>query len=149
MSVATRSLLGAVPLGKGRTRLRVWAPEAERVAVRGQALERGEDGVWEAELELAPGADYLVELDGREWPDPCSRCQPEGIRGPSRVVDTGAFRWSDEGWQGVSLDKLVVYELHVGTFSDEGTLDGAIPYLEGLRELGVTASLSSDGRRGH
>jgi len=139
VSVATRSLLGAVPVGDGRTRFRVWAPEAERLAIRGQALERGEDGVWEAEFELAPGADYLVELDGREWPDPCSRFQPEGIRGPSRVVDTGAFRWSDEGWQGVSLDELVVYELHVGTFSDEGTFDGVIPYLDGLRELGVTA----------
>jgi maltooligosyltrehalose trehalohydrolase len=85
------------------------------------------------------GADYLYVLDGAAWPDPCSRFQPEGVRGPSRVVDPGRFAWSDDAWGGVALDELVVYELHVGTFSAEGTFDGVIPYLEGLRELGVTA----------
>ena len=105
----------------------------------GGELDRGDDGVWEAELDLPPGTDYRYELDGAEWPDPCSCFQPEGVRGPSRVVDTGAFEWHDEGWAGLSLDELVVYELHVGTFSEAGTFDAAIPYLDGLRELGVTA----------
>jgi maltooligosyltrehalose trehalohydrolase len=131
--------LGALPVESGRTRFRVWAPEARTVSVRGRRLERGDGGMWEAELELPPGTDYVYELDGAEWPDPCSRFQPEGIRGPSRVVDTQSFRWSDDGWEGVSLEELVVYELHVGTFSDEGTFDGVIPHLGGLRELGVTA----------
>jgi maltooligosyltrehalose trehalohydrolase len=138
VSVRTRELLGAVPLDERRTRFRVWAPRAESVTVHGLALERGEDGVWEAELDLPPGTDYRYELDGREWPDPCSRFQPEGVRGPSRVIDT-AFEWTDEAWPGLALEELVVYELHVGTFSGEGTFDGAIPYLDGLRELGVTA----------
>jgi maltooligosyltrehalose trehalohydrolase len=138
MSVRTLPLLGAFPREDG-TCFRVWAPEAERVRVHGQDLERGEDSVWEAELELPPGSDYRYELDGREWPDPCSRFQPEGVRGASRVVDTGAFRWTDAGGQGLTRSELVIYELHVGTFSAEGTFDGVIPCLDELRELGVTA----------
>jgi maltooligosyltrehalose trehalohydrolase len=121
---------------------RVWAPNAERVAVRvrgrEEPLEPAGDGVWEARVEAAPGDDYRYVLDGDAWPDPCSRFQPEGIRGPSRVVDTD-FAWTDRDWTGVSLDDLVLYELHVGTFTDEGTFDAAIPHLAGLRELGVTA----------
>jgi maltooligosyltrehalose trehalohydrolase len=131
-------LLGAVPTAGG-TAFRVWAPNARSVSVLGRELERGQDGVWEAELDLPPGTDYRYALDGIEWPDPCSRCQPEGVRGPSRVVDTGAFEWHDDGWRGLSLEELVIYELHVGTFSDASTFDGVVPYLDGLRELGVTA----------
>jgi maltooligosyltrehalose trehalohydrolase len=86
-----------------------------------------------------PGDDYVLVADGEEWPDPCSRWQPEGVRGPSRVLDTGAFEWTDDGWGGVSLDDLVIYELHVGTFSEEGTFDGVVQRLRGLRKLGVTA----------
>jgi maltooligosyltrehalose trehalohydrolase len=138
MSVRTQAQLGAIPLD-GRTRFRVWAPNAERVSVLGRELERGEDGIWEGELDAPPGTDYRYELDGRAWPDPCSRFQPEGVRGPSRAVDPSSFRWSDSGWSGLTLEELLIYELHVGTFSDEGTFDGAIPYLAELRELGVTA----------
>jgi maltooligosyltrehalose trehalohydrolase len=136
---------GAVPLEVGGTRFRVWAANARGVALRTgdrtYDLEPvDEDGVWEASLDLAAGADYLYVLDGRQaWPDPCSRFQPEGVRGPSRVVDPRAFRWSDAGWSGITLDELVVYELHVGTFSDEGTFDGVVQHLPALRELGVTA----------
>jgi maltooligosyltrehalose trehalohydrolase len=135
--------LGAVPVEDGRTRFRIWAPNARTVTLRSageHALEPAEDGVWEAELDVSPGSDYVYVLDGgRAWPDPCSRFQPEGVRGPSRVVDPRSFRWSDEPWDGVRLEELVIYELHVGTFSEEGTFDGVIPYLGELRELGVTA----------
>jgi maltooligosyltrehalose trehalohydrolase len=85
------------------------------------------------------GEDYLLAVDGKPWPDPCSRWQPEGVIGPSRVLDTAAFEWSDENWDSISLDELVIYELHVGTFSEEGTFDGVVPRLSGLCELGVTA----------
>jgi maltooligosyltrehalose trehalohydrolase len=85
------------------------------------------------------GEDYLLAVDGKPWPDPCSRWQPEGVIGPSRVLDTAAFEWSDENWGSVSLDELLIYELHVGTFSEEGTFDGVVPRLSGLCELGVTA----------
>ena len=102
------------------------------------ALEREADGAFAAVVPLEPGDDYRFELDGgTAWPDPCSRAQPEGVRGSSRVVDVAALR--PPAHRGPRLDELVLYELHVGTFSAEGTFEGAIPYLRGLRELGVTA----------
>src|SRR4051812_17880214 len=95
-------LFGAIPVVNGRTRFRVWAPSAGAVALRSGGAEHAlqeEDGVWTAELDLPTGSDYLYVLDGEHaWPDPCSRAQPAGVRGPSRVVDTGAFRWTDREW---------------------------------------------------
>jgi maltooligosyltrehalose trehalohydrolase len=130
--------LGAVPVGDGTADVCVWAPACDRVAVRAeQEVELGRDG--EYWVGTFAGEEYLLVADGEAWPDPCSRWQPEGVRGASRVLDTGAFEWTDEGWGGVSLDELVIYELHIGTFSEEGTFDGVVPRLAGLRELGVTA----------
>ena len=95
-------------------------------------------GFWAGEVPASPGDDYRFVLDGGDaWPDPCSRWQPEGVRGPSRILDTSAFEI--EAGPGLTLDELVLYELHVGTFSPEGTFDGVVPRLAGLRELGVTA----------
>ena len=135
-------LLGARPAEGGRTEFSVWAPAAKEVAVRlggsDHALADGGDGLWAGELEAAHGDDYLFVLDGADaWPDPGSRWQPEGVRGPSRVLDTG--RWEIAPGPELDLDELVLYELHVGTFSPEGTFDGVVPRLAGLRELGVTA----------
>jgi maltooligosyltrehalose trehalohydrolase len=131
--------LGAVPVGDGAVDVCVWAPTAGSVGVRSGAettpLER-DDECWRGSFS---GEDYLLVVDDKEWPDPCSRSQPQGVRGPSRVLDTSGFAWSDAGWQGLTLDELVIYELHVGTFSDAGTFDGVIPRLDALRELGVTA----------
>ena len=139
-----RGPLGAVPLGDGLVGFRVWAPRARAVAVRlhGEvhALAEAEDGVFAGELPAQPGDDYLFVLDrGRELPDPCSRFQPDGVDGPSRVVDTQLFGWSDGGRRGLSLADLVLYELHVGAFTPEGTLDAASARLLVLAELGVTA----------
>jgi maltooligosyltrehalose trehalohydrolase len=135
--------LGAVPRDEGQIEFRVWAPAAERVAVRVRGGEHelapAGRGVWEGRVEASAGDDYLYVVDGNAWPDPASRFQPEGIRGPSRIVDTSTFAWTDAGWRGVALEELVLYELHVGTFTEEGTFDAVIPHLEGLRELGVTA----------
>ena len=103
----------------------------------GQPLEHVGGGFWAGEVALRPGDDYRFDLDGKAWPDPCSRWQPEGVRGPSRVLDTAAFDIAPG--PKLALDELVLYELHVGTFSPEGTFDGVIPRLAGLRELGVTA----------
>ena len=144
LRTASSRPFGALPVRDGRTYFCVWAPSAGAVAVRGRGgdrpLERAGEDVWEAELDVAAGEDYRFVLDGEHaWPDPCSRFQPEGVRGPSRVVDPAAFAWSDQAWGGAALEELVLYELHVGAFSDEGTFEGAIPYLEELRELGVTA----------
>src|SRR5437660_4811860 len=130
--------LGAVPCADGTAEVCVWAPAADAVSVRGdEEVELERDG--ECWVGRFGGRNYLFVLDGEAWPDPCSRWQPEGVRGPSRVLDTAAFDWSDAGWSGVSLDELVIYELHAGTFSEEGTFDGVVPRLRGLRELGVTA----------
>jgi maltooligosyltrehalose trehalohydrolase len=121
---------------------RTWAPNAGSVAVRVRGADRplGDegDGVWAGELAAAPGDDYLFVLDGEDaWPDPCSRWQPEGVRGASRVLDPEALEIAPG--PGLALDELVLYELHVGTFSREGTFDGVIPRLAALRELGITA----------
>ena len=138
MSLATTTTLGAVPVEPGRTHFRVWAPQARSVAVRGEQLEDAGEGFWAGEVAVASGDDYRFVLDGGEdWPDPCSRWQPDGVRGPSRVLDTSAFEIAPG--PELSLEELVLYELHVGTFSREGTFDGVIPRLAGLRELGVTA----------
>jgi maltooligosyltrehalose trehalohydrolase len=133
---------GAVPLSGGGVEFRVWAPSAARVSVRVRGGEHelapvGE-GVYAAEVAAEAGDDYLVVLDGtRALPDPCSRHQPEGIRGPSRIVDTSRFEIA--AGPDLRLEELVLYELHVGTFTPEGTFDAAIPHLRRLRALGVTA----------
>ncbi len=137
--------LGARPLPEGGgVELRVWAPEAKRVSARvgerEHALAPEEHGIWVARVDAAVGEDYAFVLDGGpELPDPASRFQPYGLRGRSRIVDTTAFAWSDDGWAGVATDDLVVYELHVGTFTPAGTFDAAIADLPRLRALGVTA----------
>ena len=133
---------GAVPLSEGGVEFRVWAPSAARVGVRvrgaAHELEPGGDGVHAAVVvEAEPGDDYLFVLDGRALPDPCSRHQPEGIRGPSRVVDT--TRYEIAPGPELQLEELLLYELHLGTFTEGGTFDAAIPHLQRLRELGVTA----------
>jgi len=135
--------LGAFPLGDGRAELRVWAPRAGELALRVGGRDHGLDdagyGVHEALVEMLPGANYAYVVDGLELPDPCSRWQPNGLRGPSRLLDPGAFEWTDGGWVAPALAELVLYELHVGTFTPEGTFEAVIPHLRGLRELGVTA----------
>lgn len=89
--------------------------------------------------DVSPGARYLYRLeDGREFPDPASRFQPEGVHGPSQLVDTSSFRWSDGNWKGRSLEESVFYELHVGTYTRDGTFEAIVPYLPKLVDLGVT-----------
>ncbi|HWJ30705.1 MAG TPA: alpha-amylase family glycosyl hydrolase [Gaiellaceae bacterium] len=133
--------LGALPLEDGAVEFRVWAPAASHLAVRvhdrDHPLEHVGDGIWSAEVFADAGDDYLFVLDGEPLPDPWSRSQPTGLRGPSRIVDTSAF--SIAPGPPLALEELVLYELHVGTFTGEGTFDAVIPHLRGLRELGVTA----------
>lgn len=135
--------LGTTVLADGRVRFRVWAPKPEAVAIRvgkiDHPLEPVGLGVWEGELAVPVGTDYWVVADDRRYPDPCSRHQPKGLRGPSRIVDPSSFAWTDAAWKGVTLADAVIYELHVGTFSEEGTFDGAIAHLPALAEIGVTA----------
>lgn len=97
-------------------------------------------GWWEADLDLPDGSDYAFAVDGGEpRPDPRSAWQPDGVHGPSRVVDPATFDWSDRGWGGFDLPSAVLYELHIGTFTAAGTFDAAIARLDHLVDLGVTA----------
>lgn len=136
--------IGALPVAGG-VRFRVWAPAATTVEVevpaaggRKSLLQR--DGEYfQGVVAAAAGDDYWYWLDGTlRRPDPASRCQPQGVHGPSRIVDP-TFPWRDEEWPGVELDDCIFYELHIGTFTPAGTFDAAIERLDYLRELGVTA----------
>ena len=131
--------LGAIPGPDGTVEFRVWAPARANVALRigGETHDLARDGGGlRGDAPRGTGRRLPVRprRRARSCPIPCSRFQPEGIRGPSRVVEI-----PPAARRGLSLDELVVYELHVGTFSEEGTFDGVIPHLAGLRELGVTA----------
>jgi maltooligosyltrehalose trehalohydrolase len=122
----------------------VWAPRAGRVELwlRGSSvpMRSRTGGWWEVEAEAPPGSDYGFRLDGAgPLPDPRSPWQPSGVHGLSRTVDVSSFGWSDAGWPGLALREAVVYELHVGTFSPEGTFDGVIGRLDHLVSVGVTA----------
>src|SRR4051812_15718282 len=122
----------------------VWAPNASRVeldlAGTRHAMTATAGGWWHVNLPAAAGTDYGFVLDGGPVrPDPRSRWQPQGVHGPSRVYDDAAFPWTDQQWRGVPLPGSVLYELHVGTFTEDGTFDAAIERLDHLAELGVSA----------
>jgi maltooligosyltrehalose trehalohydrolase len=133
--------LGALCRGDGSSEFRVWAPRAKSISLRigGDreiALQGAGHGVYEVVTEAAPGDDYVYVLDGKPLPDPASRWQPEGIRGPSRVVE---MRAPGPVFRAPPARDLVIYELHIGTFSAQGTFDAAIEHLPGLAALGITA----------
>jgi maltooligosyltrehalose trehalohydrolase len=149
MTQAWRPSLGAWSASDG-VHFRVWAPEAAEVEValdedgtepRSLRLSKDADGYFDAVVaDAGPGTRYRYRLDGRgPFPDPASRSQPEGVHGPSEVVDPSAFPWNDANWTGPDLDTLVIYELHVGTFTTQGTFAAAAEKLGELAALGVTA----------
>lgn len=125
---------------------RVWSPARTKVSV---VVEKGETFPLKSEGNgyfsglangLKAGALYRFQLDSRSshFPDPASRFQPEGPHGPSEVVDPSRFRWTDQSWKGTSLEGQIVYEMHVGTFTKEGTWAAAIRELPALADLGLT-----------
>ncbi|HET7854191.1 MAG TPA: malto-oligosyltrehalose trehalohydrolase [Candidatus Methylomirabilis sp.] len=147
MSEEHRLSLGAIYLGNGQCKFRVWAPLADKVEVclvaprkRIAPLEKDAKGFHQALLDgIKPGTLFVYRLDEkRERPDPASRAQPRGVHGPSAVVDP-AFAWQDRQWRSVPLEEYIIYELHVGTFTPEGTFDAIIPHLDTLNDLGITA----------
>ncbi len=137
----------------------VWAPNAERQVTlhlndRTLPMNRAADGWWSVQAPAVPGDRYAYAVDDQEpRPDPRSLAQPDGPHEPSAVVDLTAHEWSDADWRGVQLDDAVIYELHVGTFTEQGTLDSAIERLDHLVDLGITLVelmplVSFPGRRG-
>ncbi|HEX8997033.1 MAG TPA: malto-oligosyltrehalose trehalohydrolase [Ktedonobacterales bacterium] len=122
---------------------RVWAPAAHGVDLllgdQRVKMTAERDGWWTVEVEASAGATYAYSVDGSEpLPDPRSPWQPDGVFGRSRRVDHSAFSWTDQRWQAPPLSSAVIYELHIGTFTPEGTFDAAIARLDHLVELGVT-----------
>ena len=139
--------LGAQLVGENACSFLLWAPRANRVDVclgdppeRAIAMQAVGCGYFHTVAEgVSPGALYRYRLNNeKERPDPASRYQPRGVHGPSQVTDN-RFRWNDSGWRGLPLERYVLYELHVGTFTPQGTFDGIIPRLATLKDLGVTA----------
>ncbi len=131
----------ALPVGP---RVPVWAPAAQTVELHLPSQDRlvgmipVPGGWWTAPFDLEPGTDYAFRVNGSpNRPDPRSALQPDGVHGPSRTVDPDTWRWTDQNWAGKDLRGSVIYELHVGTFTPEGTLDAAASRLGHLVDLGV------------
>jgi maltooligosyltrehalose trehalohydrolase len=138
--------IGAEPLSDGGVHFRVWAPRCREVAVEIESLGSAElqaeaDGYFSLRsLSAKAGMRYRFRLDPCEaaLPDPASRFQPEGPHGPSEIVDPGDFAWNDQMWRGRTREQLVIYEMHVGTFTPEGSWAAAARELPVLAELGIT-----------
>lgn len=145
--------IGAEPLPQGGVHFRVWAPNSKQAAVellegvsgKNNGGERRFDLTAEGEgyfsgvvAEAKPGTLYRVAVDSGAFPDPASRFQPDGPHGPSQVIDPTTFRWTDKDWRGVGREGQVIYEMHIGTFTPEGTWRSAMEQLPELARLGVT-----------
>lgn len=142
-SATLNSMYGAMLEG-GKAEFRVWAPHARQVTLRPVGghdlpMERSADDTFSVQTTAQAGDRYFYILDDQKpLPDPVSRLLPEGVHGPTAIVDPNAFAWSDHGWRGLDLRDYIIYELHVGTFSPEGTFDGVVQRLDYLKSLGVT-----------
>jgi maltooligosyltrehalose trehalohydrolase len=127
----------------GRAEFRTWAPRATNVSLvvdgGSHTLTDAGYGIYETTTPATAGAEYAFVLDGDELPDPCSRWQPHGLRGRSRLLDARALPGAQDRFTAPAPEQLLIYELHVGTFSDAGTFMGAIEHLDALAQLGVTA----------
>ncbi|MEZ6087523.1 MAG: malto-oligosyltrehalose trehalohydrolase [Pirellulaceae bacterium] len=143
------AVFGAVPVSRDATRFKIWAPYAKRLAVEKLVdgkVERfrirgDEHGFFQRTIRgIGPGDRYQISLEDRvSRCDPASNFQPEGVHGPSQVVHHRGYAWRDEDYAGVAKSDLVIYELHLGTFTTEGTTLAAIDRLPELIDLGVTA----------
>ena len=133
-TIRRRYSAGAEVIDASGVHMRVWAPSCELVEVtsgdarRRWPLERDHEGYWSALIpDLEDGDRYWFRLDDDLLrPDPCSRFQPDGPHGPSQVVDPARFKWTDHSWSGVRREGQVLYEMHIGTFTPEGTWRAAI-----------------------
>jgi len=147
--------VGAEVLPQEGVRFRVWAPDCRKVEVLFEEENGGPNHIVASRLELATeahgyfsghipaaraGALYRYCLDGNEAldPDPASRFQPYGPHGPSQIIDPTKFRWTDNEWPGITLQGQVIYEMHIGSFTRDGTWNSAIRELEELAAAGIT-----------
>ena len=140
--------VGANYLGDGKCEFILWAPLSNHVAakiVKPEArivpMTKGDDGYWTTVCDqVFPGSHYYFVLEeNRELPDPASHYQPEGVHGPSCLVDHSSFDWQDGHWKSLALSSFILYELHVGTFTPDGTFGAIVPRLSDIRSLGINA----------
>lgn len=142
--------VGAEVQAKGGVHFRVWAPEAPKVQVlfgadetlaeaRSEELEAEGNGYWSGFIpEASEGMHYRYQLERGAFPDPASRFQPTGPHGPSRIIDPARFSWTDQSWKGVIPEGQIIYEMHPGTFTEQGTWAAAVEKLSHLVDLGIT-----------
>jgi maltooligosyltrehalose trehalohydrolase len=142
--------IGAELIGPDRTHFRVWAPKAQRVDLvledsaaktprqEFHALAPEKGGYFSGSANAGAGACYRFRVNDRSYPDPASRFQPDGPHGPSCIVDPAGFRWTDSHWPGITLKGQIIYEMHIGTFTKEGTWRAAAQQLEELARIGIT-----------
>lgn len=133
-----------VNINNAKASVQVWAPLAREVEIccKGEkiSLEKKDIGYWETETKLLKTGDrYQVLVDGKQHPDPASLYQPEGVHGPSEIVDLHAYQWTDKEWNNIPLGDYIIYELHTGTFSEQGDFKGIETRLDHLLDLGITA----------
>jgi len=138
--------IGAIYRGDGVCDFYVWAPFLQELALRIVSdkeqlipMEKDEKGYWHVRVkDIAPGTRYLYRINNeKDRPDPASFFQPEGVHGPSEVVDHGAFKWEDTEWQGIGLKDMIIYEVHIGTLTSEGTFYSAIDILNEIKDTGI------------
>lgn len=140
--------IGTQSSGKNKWTFYLWAPQLNRVELKIVfpekkiiPMEKGDNGYWKIGVDnITWDTRYFFRLEkGNDRPDPVSHWQPDGVHGPSQIVDHSRFKWNDSGWKGIGLYEMIMYELHVGTFTQEGTLEAVINRLDELRELGINA----------
>jgi maltooligosyltrehalose trehalohydrolase len=140
--------IGANSLGDNRCEFTVWSPIRESVALQIETpeprlipMQKGDRGYWSVTAaDIPPGTLYRYQLaEGVLRPDPASYCQPHGVHEASQVVDLSTYTWNDPDWQNLPLEDYIAYELHVGTFTPDGTFEAIIPYLPDLKDLGINA----------
>ena len=131
-------------LDNGAAEFCIWAPEAKTVEIilksNRVSLQKDELGYWGGRSETSKAGDtYMVHIDNDKWPDPASNYQPEGVHGPSQIVDHLSYNWNDAEWKGMSMEDMIIYELHTGTFTQEGTFASMITKIPYLIDLGINA----------
>jgi len=142
-----RRNIGVNFIDGGKAEVKVWSPESTSVSImlieKDQVLplQKGELGYWSLETDAIKSGDtyrFILNKE-KEWPDPASVSQPDGVHGASQAIDLSRFNWTDSGWNNIPLHDYIIYELHTGTFTDEGTFRGIEVKLDYLKELGVNA----------
>ena len=137
--------VGAHFSGNGRCEFVVWAPFLKRVDLKTVSpqekiipMDKDTKGYWRTVADVPHGTLYFYRLESeRDRPDPASQFQPDGVHGPSLVIDHGSFHWEDKDWRGISPSEMIIYELHTGTFTPEGTFNAVIPRLSELMDTGI------------